>query len=100
MHHSNQCSVKIVSLGLLCVEDIDGMGATRNGEDGLWREEEERERERGRERDRREKELVYTGYNVCLKDKNNIILSLYRLVEVGGELDGIQSGGGDYQLQI
>ena len=44
LHHSDQRCVKIVSLGFLSVEDIDGMGAARNGEDGLWREEEKREK--------------------------------------------------------
>ena len=53
LHHSDQCCVKIVSLGFLSVENIDGMGTARNGEDRLWGEEgeeRERERERGRER--------------------------------------------------
>ena len=53
LHHSDQRCVKIVSLSFLSVEDIDGMGTARNGEDRLWREREEgrRERERGRERE-------------------------------------------------
>ena len=48
LHHSDQRCVKIVSLSFLSVEDIDGMGAARNGEDRLWGEEGERERERER----------------------------------------------------
>ena len=56
LHHSDQCCVKIVSLGLLSVEDIDGMGAARNGEDRLWRE-----RERGRKREGVEREVHLHG---------------------------------------
>ena len=44
LHHSDQRCVKVVSLSLFSVENIDGVSATRNGEDRLWRE---RERERG-----------------------------------------------------
>ena len=59
LHHSNQCCVKIVSLSLLSVEDIDGMGAARNGEDRLWREEGKREREKEGERGTVAEMLMY-----------------------------------------
>ena len=55
-------------------------------------------RERGRERGQKGERVGIYRIRVLKRQKN--ILSLYRLVEVGGELDGIKSGGGDYQLQI
>ena len=53
LHHSNESSIKVVSLCLLGVEHVHWMSTTRNGEDGLFESIEREINTTGRHREHR-----------------------------------------------